>query len=79
MTNDISQGMLARDGDAFHQVGSEHERTVQHAQEEWVLACQVTVDFVGHAAHFFQYILLFDGDGEFLVFDLYAIHGTCEY
>ena len=45
---------FTRDGDAFHQVGGEHERTVQHAEEERVLSCQVTIDFIGHAGHFFQ-------------------------
>ena len=63
----------------IHQVGGEHERTVQYAQEKRILTCQVTVDFVGYAAHFFQYILLLNGDGELLVFNQYAIHGTCDY
>ena len=65
---------LTRNGDALHQVGSKHERAVQHTQEKRILTCQIAVDFVRYTGYFFQYVLFLNGNGEHFVFYLYGIH-----
>ena len=54
--------------------GGKHERTVQHTEEKRIFTCQIAINFVRYANHFFLNILFLDGNSKLLVFYLYGIH-----
>ena len=65
---------LARHVEGLEKLSGEHERTVEHDEEQWFLVHHVTLDFIGDAMNFIFNFLLWDERSELFVGNFYDAH-----